>query len=200
MPARLFADRVFTMLVAAEAVLLALALLFTPAVISLLAPGFREDPHRFAHRRRAHPHHLPLSAAGEPRHALRRHPQCAAPLRDARRRADPAQSVDDGDARARRVLSDRRPRRGVGRVHRRLPRGRDGRRRCSRAATACRRFAASSGTTTSAASSARSGPPPSAPPAPRSRCSPTPSSRASSPPARCRRSITPTGSTSFRSA
>jgi len=34
-PARLFADRVFTMLVAVEAVLLALALLFTPAVISL---------------------------------------------------------------------------------------------------------------------------------------------------------------------
>jgi putative peptidoglycan lipid II flippase len=47
-PARLFADRVFTMLFAAEAVLLAVALLFTPAVISLLAPGFREDPHRFA--------------------------------------------------------------------------------------------------------------------------------------------------------
>jgi putative peptidoglycan lipid II flippase len=47
-PARLFADRVFTMLVAVEAVLLALALLFTPAVISLLAPGYREDPHRFA--------------------------------------------------------------------------------------------------------------------------------------------------------
>jgi putative peptidoglycan lipid II flippase len=47
-PARLFADRVFTMLFAVEAVLLAVALLFTPAVISLLAPGFREDPHRFA--------------------------------------------------------------------------------------------------------------------------------------------------------
>jgi putative peptidoglycan lipid II flippase len=47
-PARLFADRVFTMLFAVEAVLLAAALLFTPAVISLLAPGFREDPHRFA--------------------------------------------------------------------------------------------------------------------------------------------------------
>src|SRR5271169_1103840 len=47
-PARLFADRVFTMLFAVEAVLLAVALLFTPAVISLLAPGFREDPLRFA--------------------------------------------------------------------------------------------------------------------------------------------------------
>jgi putative peptidoglycan lipid II flippase len=46
-PARLFADRVFTMLFAAEAVLLALALAFTPAVISLLAPGFTKDPQRF---------------------------------------------------------------------------------------------------------------------------------------------------------
>src|SRR6266481_9660240 len=38
-PARLFADRVFTMLFVAEVVLLAVALLFTPAVIALLAPG-----------------------------------------------------------------------------------------------------------------------------------------------------------------
>jgi len=47
-PARLFADRVFTMLFIAEAVLLAAALLFTPAAISLLAPGFTADPQRFA--------------------------------------------------------------------------------------------------------------------------------------------------------
>ncbi len=46
-PARLFADRVFTMLFAAEAVLLAAALLFTPGAISLLAPGFGADPERF---------------------------------------------------------------------------------------------------------------------------------------------------------
>jgi putative peptidoglycan lipid II flippase len=46
-PARLFADRVFTMLFAAEALLLAVALLFTPAVISLVAPGFNADPQRF---------------------------------------------------------------------------------------------------------------------------------------------------------
>src|ERR1700694_129896 len=46
-PARLFADRVFTMLFAAEAALLAVALVFTPAVISLLAPGFGRDPQRF---------------------------------------------------------------------------------------------------------------------------------------------------------
>jgi putative peptidoglycan lipid II flippase len=43
----LFADRVFTLLMAAEAVLLALALLFTPAVIGLLAPGFSRDPSRW---------------------------------------------------------------------------------------------------------------------------------------------------------
>jgi len=47
-PAKLFADRVFTMLFATEALLLAVALLFTPAVISLLAPGFNADPERFA--------------------------------------------------------------------------------------------------------------------------------------------------------
>src|SRR5712692_4388472 len=45
-PARLFADRVFTMLFAARSALLAVALLFTPAVISLLAPGFSADHER----------------------------------------------------------------------------------------------------------------------------------------------------------
>lgn len=47
-PARLFADRVFTMLFAAEGVLLLAALMFTPTAISLLAPGFKADPGRFA--------------------------------------------------------------------------------------------------------------------------------------------------------
>jgi putative peptidoglycan lipid II flippase len=46
-PARLFADRVFTLLLAVQLVLLAIALVFTPAVISLLAPGFGNDPGRF---------------------------------------------------------------------------------------------------------------------------------------------------------
>src|SRR5229473_1939534 len=46
--ARLFADHVFTMLSATEALLIVVALLFTPAVISLLAPGFSADPARFA--------------------------------------------------------------------------------------------------------------------------------------------------------
>ena len=46
--ARVFADRVFTILLASQVVLLAIALVFTPAVISLLAPGFSNDPGRFA--------------------------------------------------------------------------------------------------------------------------------------------------------
>ena len=46
--ARLFADRIFTLLFASQIVLLAVALVFTSAVISLLAPGFATDPGRFA--------------------------------------------------------------------------------------------------------------------------------------------------------
>ncbi len=45
---RLFTDRVFTLLLASQVVLLAMALLFTPGVIDLLAPGFSKDPVRFA--------------------------------------------------------------------------------------------------------------------------------------------------------
>src|SRR5947209_10835730 len=44
--AKLFGDRIFTLLLASQIVLLAIALLFTPAVIDLLAPGFRDDPTR----------------------------------------------------------------------------------------------------------------------------------------------------------
>jgi putative peptidoglycan lipid II flippase len=47
-PAGLFADRTFTLLLVSQIVLLAAALLFTPAVIGLLAPGFVGDPDRFA--------------------------------------------------------------------------------------------------------------------------------------------------------
>jgi putative peptidoglycan lipid II flippase len=46
--ARLFGDRVFTLLLASQIVLLAVAWLFTPTVISLLAPGFSKEPGRFA--------------------------------------------------------------------------------------------------------------------------------------------------------
>jgi putative peptidoglycan lipid II flippase len=46
--AGLFADRIFTLLLASQIVLLAVALLFTPAVIDVLAPGFSSDPERYA--------------------------------------------------------------------------------------------------------------------------------------------------------
>ena len=47
-PAKLFADRVFALLLSSQLILLAAAIFFTPAVISLLAPGFARDPGRFA--------------------------------------------------------------------------------------------------------------------------------------------------------
>ena len=47
-PAKLFADRIFTLLFASQVILLAIALIFTPEVIALLAPGFSKDPGRFA--------------------------------------------------------------------------------------------------------------------------------------------------------
>ncbi|MGB6537407.1 MAG: murein biosynthesis integral membrane protein MurJ [Xanthobacteraceae bacterium] len=46
--AKTFGDRIFTLLVGTQAVLLVLALLFTPQVIDLLAPGFSRKPHEFA--------------------------------------------------------------------------------------------------------------------------------------------------------
>src|ERR1700689_917592 len=47
-PARLFAARVFTMLMAVELTVLMGGLVFPPAGISPLAPGFTEGPRRFA--------------------------------------------------------------------------------------------------------------------------------------------------------
>src|SRR5690349_4521866 len=47
-PAGQFADRIFTLLLASQIVLLAIALLFTPTVIDVLAPGFSNDPSRFS--------------------------------------------------------------------------------------------------------------------------------------------------------
>ncbi|MDB5521968.1 MAG: putative virulence factor MviN-like protein, partial [Tardiphaga sp.] len=44
--AKLFADRIFTLLLTSQIVLLALAWLFMPQVIVLLAPGFTDDPVR----------------------------------------------------------------------------------------------------------------------------------------------------------
>ena len=183
-----------------QVVLLAVALIFTPAVISVLAPGFDDDPEPLRARGRADPHHVSLSAAGLAGDALRRHPQCARPLRGGRRGADPAQPLDDRGAGAGGLLSDRGPRGGLGRAHRRLPRSAAARRRRQPAGRAAGVPLAAARRGGRSSSSSGSGPPPSAPPKRRSRCSPTPSSRASSPPARCRRSITPTGSINCRSA
>src|SRR5881398_965140 len=44
--ARLFADRIFTLLFGAQVVLLTVAWLFMPEVIAILAPGFSDDPVR----------------------------------------------------------------------------------------------------------------------------------------------------------
>ncbi|MGH6672844.1 MAG: murein biosynthesis integral membrane protein MurJ [Xanthobacteraceae bacterium] len=45
--AQTFGDRVFTLLVASQVVLLGIALLFTPQVIEVLAPGFSHEPRQF---------------------------------------------------------------------------------------------------------------------------------------------------------
>ncbi len=44
--ARQFADRIFTLLLIVQALLLVLALIFMPQIVTLLAPGFSDDPER----------------------------------------------------------------------------------------------------------------------------------------------------------
>ena len=61
-PAELFADRIFTLLFASQVVLLAIALLFTPAVIDAAGAGLRQRSRPLRARRRADAHHLSLSA------------------------------------------------------------------------------------------------------------------------------------------
>src|ERR1700735_20591 len=46
--AKLFGDRIFTLLLVTQIVFLAVALIFTPEAIDLLAPGFSRDPQQFA--------------------------------------------------------------------------------------------------------------------------------------------------------
>jgi putative peptidoglycan lipid II flippase len=46
--AQLFGDRIFTLLLTTQVALLALALLFTPQAIEVLAPGFSREPQQFA--------------------------------------------------------------------------------------------------------------------------------------------------------
>ena len=46
--AHLFSNQIFTLLLASQIVLLALAWAFMPTLVDLLAPGFRRDPEKFA--------------------------------------------------------------------------------------------------------------------------------------------------------
>ena len=193
-PARLFADHVFTLLLASQVVLLALALLFTPALVSLLAPGLAKDPVRYAYAveltRITFPYLLLVTLVtlyGGILNALHRFAAAAAaPILLNLAMID--------DARVRVSVPERRARGGLGRTDRGRAGTAPGRRRCIACACARAVLLADAGTRISGASSGRSGRRRSARPACRSRCSPTPSSRASSPPARSRRSIMPTGS------
>ncbi len=127
--AKLFADRIFTLLFASQVVLLAVALLFTPAVISLLAPGFAHDPERFALAveltRITFPYLLLVTLVtlyGGILNALQRFAAAAAaPIL--------LNLADDGDAGLRGVVHQRRSCGGLGRAARRRPRGAAGRRR-----------------------------------------------------------------------
>ncbi len=127
--ARLFGDRIFTMLLASQIVLLAIALLFTPAVIELLAPGFHNDPTRFplavTLTRITFPYLLLMTLVTLFSGILNSLGKFASGCR----RADPAQPHHGGDAADRGVLPDARPRGGLGRAH------------CRRAGGAARRAA-----------------------------------------------------------
>ena len=96
--AALFGDRIFTLLIATQAVLLALALIFTPQVIELLAPGFSHEPQQFALAVSLTRITFPLSPTHHPGDLMGRNSQRAASLRGGGGRTDPAQRVDDGDA------------------------------------------------------------------------------------------------------
>ena len=126
----LFADRIFTLMVATQLVLLAIALVFTPTVIALLAPGFKDDPGRFALAveltRITFPYLLLVSLVtlyGGMLNALGRFASAAAApiLLNLSMIAALALAV---------FFPTRRTRRGLGRIHRRLPRGAAAGRRC----------------------------------------------------------------------
>ena len=128
--AKLFADRIFTLLLASQIVLLALALLFTPAVIALLAPGFGNDPGRFelaVELTRITFPYLLLISAGD---AVRRHSQCARPFAAAAAAPILLNLIDGGDAAALAAFFPTAgPCRGLGRADRGRARSAAGRRR-----------------------------------------------------------------------
>ena len=127
--AEIFGDRIFTLLLATQIVLLVLAL-------ALHAAGHRSVGARLLARAAAisvgdfaHPHHLSVSPAHYAGDALGRHSQRAASLRRRRSGADPAQSRDDRNARVLQAVRRRRLCGGVGRAHIRRAAGAAGRRR-----------------------------------------------------------------------
>ena len=124
-----FGDRIFTLLVATQAVLLALALLFTPQVDRAARARLLARAAAIRARGRADADHLPLSPAHHAGDAVGRHSQRAASLRGGGRGADPAQPVDDGDAGARRILPGRGYAAAWGVLDIRRAAGRAGRRR-----------------------------------------------------------------------
>ena len=119
--AKLFADRIFTLLFAAQVILLVVAW-------CVHAGGDRHPragvQGRSGARRTgdfADADHVSVFAADHAGDAVRRHAQRDASLRQCCRRADLSQFVDDGDAGARCVLSGRGLRRRMGRPARRHP-------------------------------------------------------------------------------
>ena len=93
-----FGDRIFTLLLASQLVLLALALLFTPQVDRAAGAGLFARAATVRARGVADADHVSLSPADHAGDAVERHPQRDASLRRGRRGADPAQCGDDGDA------------------------------------------------------------------------------------------------------
>ena len=114
--ASLFADRIFTLLFVSQLVLLALAWLFMPQAMSLLAPGFTDDAEQRRLAIETDADHLSLSAADHAGHVVWRHAQRDAPLRQRRGSIDLSQHLDDGDPGAGGVVSDAGPCRGLGRA------------------------------------------------------------------------------------
>ena len=103
--ARLFADRIFTLLFLSQLVLLVVAWLFMPQAMRMLAPGFTDDPAQRRLAIDADADHLSLSAADHAGDALWRHAQRDASLCQRRRGLDLPQPFDDDDAGAGGVLS-----------------------------------------------------------------------------------------------
>ena len=175
--ARLFADRIFTLLFGAQIVLLVVAWLFMPQVIAILAPGFSDDPARgelaIALTRITFPYLLLITLVtlyGGMLNVMHRFASAAAApiFLNLSMMATLALAA---------FFPERRLRRGMGRPDRRLPANSCCWPATLRAAASCRGLRRSSSTRTSARSFARSGPRPSARWERRSRCSPTPSSR-----------------------